>query len=207
MSDIQFPSKILENAVNEFSKLPGIGKKTALRLVLNILKQEKESAYQFADAITTLADEIKYCKSCYNISDSDICSICSNPRRDHSVVCVVENVRDVMAIENTHQYQGIYHVLGGLISPMDGTGPDDLTIIPLEDKLKSEKVREIIFALSTTMEGDTTNFFLYRKFQQYPVKFSTIARGVAIGDELEYADEVTLGRSLVDRQPFEKEAL
>ena len=207
MSDIQFPSKILENAVNEFSKLPGIGKKTALRLVLNILKQEKESAYQFADAITTLADEIKYCKSCYNISDSDICSICSNPRRDHSVVCVVENVRDVMAIENTHQYQGIYHVLGGLISPMDGTGPDDLTITPLEDKLKSEEVKEIIFALSTTMEGDTTNFFLYRKFQQYPVKFSTIARGVAIGDELEYADEVTLGRSLVDRQPFEKEAL
>lgn len=192
MSDIQFPSKILENAVNEFSKLPGIGRKTALRLVLHILKQEKESAYQFADAITTLADEIKYCKSCYNISDSDICSICSNPRRDHSVVCVVENVRDVMAIENTHQYQGIYHVLGGLISPMDGTGPDDLTITPLEEKLKSEEVKEIIFALSTTMEGDTTNFFLYRKFQQYPVKFSTIARGVAIGDELEYADEVTL---------------
>lgn len=207
MSDIQFPSKILENAVNEFSKLPGIGKKTALRLVLHILKQEKESAYQFADAITTLADEIKYCKSCYNISDSDICSICSNPRRDHSVVCVVENVRDVMAIENTHQYQGIYHVLGGLISPMDGTGPDDLTITPLEEKLKSEEVKEIIFALSTTMEGDTTNFFLYRKFQQYPVKFSTIARGVAIGDELEYADEVTLGRSLVDRQPFEKNTL
>lgn len=207
MSDIQFPSKILENAVNEFSKLPGIGRKTALRLVLHILKQEKESAYQFSDAITTLADEIKYCKSCYNISDSDICSICSNPRRDHSVVCVVENVRDVMAIENTHQYQGIYHVLGGLISPMDGTGPDDLTIAPLEEKLKSEEVKEIIFALSTTMEGDTTNFFLYRKFQQYPVKFSTIARGVAIGDELEYADEVTLGRSLVDRQPFEKNAL
>jgi recombination protein RecR len=207
MSDIQFPSKILENAVNEFSKLPGIGRKTALRLVLHILKQEKESAYQFADAITTLADEIKYCKSCYNISDSDICSICSNPRRDHSVVCVVENVRDVMAIENTHQYQGIYHVLGGLISPMDGTGPDDLSITPLEEKLKSEEVKEIIFALSTTMEGDTTNFFLYRKFQQYPVKFSTIARGVAIGDELEYADEVTLGRSLVDRQPFEKNAL
>jgi recombination protein RecR len=207
MSDIQFPSKILETAVNEFSRLPGIGRKTALRLVLHILKQEKESAYGFADAITTLADEIKYCKSCYNISDSDICAICSNPRRDHSVVCVVENVRDVMAIENTHQYQGIYHVLGGLISPMDGTGPDDLTIAPLEEKLKSKEVNEIIFALSTTMEGDTTNFFLYRKFQHYPVKFSTIARGVAIGDELEYADEVTLGRSLVDRQPFEKNAL
>ncbi len=207
MSDIQFPSKILETAVNEFSKLPGIGRKTALRLVLHILKQEKESAYGFADAITTLADEIKYCKSCYNISDSDICSICSNPRRDHSVVCVVENVRDVMAIENTHQYQGIYHVLGGLISPMDGTGPDDLTISPLEEKLKTQEVKEIIFALSTTMEGDTTNFFLYRKFQHYQVKFSTIARGVAIGDELEYADEVTLGRSLVDRQPFEKNTL
>ncbi|WP_291857961.1 recombination mediator RecR, partial [Marinilabilia sp.] len=173
MSDIQFPSKILETAVNEFSKLPGIGRKTALRLVLHILKQEKESAYGFADAITTLADEIKYCKSCYNISDSDICSICSNPRRDHSVVCVVENVRDVMAIENTHQYQGIYHVLGGLISPMDGTGPDDLTISPLEEKLKTQEVKEIIFALSTTMEGDTTNFFLYRKFQHYQVKFST----------------------------------
>jgi recombination protein RecR len=207
MSDIQFPSKILENAVNEFSKLPGIGKKTALRLVLHILKQEKESAYQFADAITTLADEIKYCKSCYNISDSDICSICSSPRRDHSLVCIVENVRDVMAIENTHQYQGIYHVLGGLISPMDGKGPDDLTIAPLEEKLKSGKVGEIIFALSTTMEGDTTNFYLYRKFQNFPVSFSTIARGVSIGDELEYADEVTLGRSMIDRQPFEKDTL
>ncbi len=207
MSETQFPSKILENAVNEFSKLPGIGKKTALRLVLHILKQEKESAYQFADAITTLADEIKYCKSCYNISDSEICSICSNPRRDHSVICMVENVRDVMAIENTHQYQGIYHVLGGLISPMDGTGPDDLTIAPLEEKLKSGEIEEIIFALSTTMEGDTTNFYLYRKFQTFPVKFSTIARGVSIGDELEYADEVTLGRSLVDRQPFEKDKL
>jgi recombination protein RecR len=207
MSDIQFPSKILENAVNEFSKLPGVGKKTALRLVLHLLKQEKESAYQFAEAITTLADEIKYCKSCYNISDSDICSICASPRREHSVVCIVENVRDVMAIENTHQYQGIYHVLGGLISPMDGTGPDDLTIAPLEEKLKKGEVEEIIFALSTTMEGDTTNFYLFRKFQNFPVKFSTIARGVSIGDELEYADEVTLGRSLVDRQPFEKDTL
>lgn len=207
MSDLQFPSKILENAVAEFSKLPGIGKKSALRLVLHILKQDKESAYRFADAITTLSDEIKYCKSCYNISDSDVCSICANPRRDHAVVCVVENIRDVMAIENTQQYQGIYHVLGGLISPMDGTGPDDLTITPLDEKLKNGEVQEIIFALSTTMEGDTTNFFLFRKFQNYPVKFTTIARGVAIGDELEYADEVTLGRSLVDRLPFEKNAL
>jgi recombination protein RecR len=204
MGYLQFPSKILENAVTEFSQLPGIGKKTALRLVLHILKQNRESAYQFADAIKTLSDEIKYCKSCYNISDSDICSICSNPRRDHSLVCVVENIRDVMAIENTHQYQGIYHVLSGLISPMDGTGPDDLTIAPLEEKLKKGEVQEIIFALSTTMEGDTTNFFLYRKFRNYPVRFTTIARGVSIGDELEYADEVTLGRSLVDRLPFEK---
>ncbi len=205
MSDLQFPSKILENAVNEFARLPGIGKKSALRLVLHLLKQEKESVYRFADALTTLVDEIKYCKSCYNISDSDLCSICADPRRDHETICVVENIRDVMAIENTHQYQGIYHVLGGLISPMDGTGPDDLTIEPLEEKLKEEKVNEIIFALSTTMEGDTTNFYLYRKFRSYPVKFTTIARGIAIGDELEYADEVTLGRSLMDRQPFDSE--
>ncbi|MFW6257774.1 MAG: recombination mediator RecR [Prolixibacteraceae bacterium] len=204
MSELQFPSKILENAVNEFAKLPGIGKKSALRLALHILKEEKESAYRFADAITTLSNEIKYCKSCYNISDSDVCSICANPRRDHAVVCVVENIRDVMAIENTQQYQGIYHVLGGLISPMDGTGPDDLTIAPLEEKLKKGEVQEIIFALSTTMEGDTTNFFLYRKFQSYPVKFTTIARGISVGDELEYADEVTLGRSLIDRLPFDK---
>lgn len=207
MSELQFPSKILENAVNEFSRLPGIGRKTALRLALHILKQDKESVDSFANAITTLREEIKYCKNCYNISDSDTCSICSNPRRDHSLVCLVENVRDVMAIENTHQYQGIYHVLGGLISPMDGTGPDDLTIAPLEEKLRKGEIKEIIFALSTTMEGDTTNFYLYRKFQSYPVKFTTIARGVAIGDELEYADEVTLGRSLIDRLPFDKNAL
>jgi recombination protein RecR len=206
MSDLQFPSKILENAVNEFSRLPGIGKKSALRLVLHLLKEDKESVYRFADALTTLVDEIKYCKSCYNISDSDLCSICADPRRDHGTICVVETIRDVMAIENTHQYQGIFHVLGGLISPMDGTGPDDLTIAPLEEKLKEGNVNEIIFALSTTMEGDTTNFYLYRKFRSYPVKFSTIARGVAIGDELEYADEATLGRSLVDRQPFETES-
>ena len=206
MSDLQFPSKILENAVNEFSRLPGIGKKSALRLVLHLLKEDKESVYRFADALTTLVDEIKYCKSCYNISDSDVCSICADPRRDHGTICVVETIRDVMAIENTHQYQGIFHVLGGLISPMDGTGPDDLTIAPLEEKLKEGNVNEIIFALSTTMEGDTTNFYLYRKFRSYPVKFSTIARGVAIGDELEYADEATLGRSLVDRQPFETES-
>ncbi|MBZ4676254.1 MAG: recombination protein RecR [Anaerophaga sp.] len=207
MSELQFPSKILENAVNEFSRLPGIGRKTALRLALHILKQDKESVDSFANAITTLREEIKYCKNCYNLSDSDTCSICSNPRRDHSLVCLVENVRDVMAIENTHQYQGIYHVLGGLISPMDGTGPDDLTIAPLEEKLRKGEIKEIIFALSTTMEGDTTNFYLYRKFQSYPVKFTTIARGVAIGDELEYADEVTLGRSLIDRLPFDKNAL
>ncbi len=204
MSHLQFPSKILENAVDEFSSLPGIGKKTALRLVLHLLRQEKETVYQFANAIKTLRDEIKYCQSCHSISDSNICSICANPRRDHSIICVVESIRDVMAVENTHQYQGIYHVLGGVISPMDGTGPDDLYIQPLEDKLKEGEVEEIIFALSTTMEGDTTNFYLYRKLSSFPVKFTTIARGIAIGDELEYADEVTLGRSLTDRLPFDQ---
>ncbi len=204
MSHLQFPSKILESAVAEFSSLPGIGKKTALRLVLHLLRQDKKEVHQFSDTIKRLRDEIKYCQSCHNISDTDTCSICANPRRNHAQICVVENIRDVMAVENTHQFQGIYHVLGGVISPMDGTGPDDLNIAPLEKKIKAGEVEEIIFALSTTMEGDTTNFYLYRKFSSYPVIFTTIARGVAIGDELEYADEVTLGRSLVDRQPFEK---
>ncbi len=204
MSYPQFPSKILENAVDEFSALPGIGKRTALRLVLHLLQQNKETVYQFANTIKTLRDEIKYCSSCHNISDSDICSICANPRRDHAIICVVESIRDVMAVENTHQYQGIYHVLGGVISPMDGTGPDDLFIQSLEEKLKAGEVEEIIFALSTTMEGDTTNFYLYRKFSSFPVKFTTIARGIAIGDELEYADEATLGRSLTDRLPFDE---
>jgi recombination protein RecR len=204
MDPLQFPSKLLENAVNELSRLPGIGKKTALRLALHLLRQEKETVMRLAQSIQLLREEIKYCRECYNISDTDLCSICASDKRDHRLVCVVESVRDVMAIENTHQFSGIYHVLGGVISPMDGIGPDDLTIAPLEEKVKEGRVDEVIFALSTTMEGDTTNFFLYRKLSKYPVRITTIARGISIGDELEYADEVTLGRSLVNRLPFDK---
>lgn len=200
----QFPSKLLENAVNELSRLPGIGKKTALRLALHILKQEKDSVLRFSETIKTLREEICYCKGCFNISDTDVCSICASEKRNHKLVCVVESIRDVMAIENTRQFFGVYHVLGGVISPMDGIGPDDLTIAHLEEKVKSGSVDEVIFALSTTMEGDTTNFFLYRKLSKYPVKITTIARGISIGDELEYADEVTLGRSLINRLPFDK---
>jgi recombination protein RecR len=200
----QFSSKLLENAVNELSRLPGIGKKSALRLALYLLKQEKESVVRFAETIKILRNEICYCKGCYNISDTDVCAICASEKRDHKLVCVVESIRDVMAIENTRQFFGVYHVLGGVISPMDGIGPDDLTIGPLEEKIREGKVDEVIFALSTTMEGDTTNFFLYRKLSKYDVKITTIARGISIGDELEYADEVTLGRSLVNRLPFDK---
>ena len=204
MDPLQFPSKLLENAVNELSRLPGIGKKTALRLALHLLRQEKETAVRLAQSIQLLREEIKYCRECFNISDTDLCSICASDKRDHRLVCVVESVKDVMAIENTHQFSGVYHVLGGVISPMDGIGPDDLTITPLEEKVKQGRVDEVIFALSTTMEGDTTNFFLYRKLSKYPVTITTIARGISIGDELEYADEVTLGRSLVNRLPFDK---
>jgi recombination protein RecR len=200
----QFSSKLLENAVNELSRLPGIGKKSALRLALYLLKQEKESVVRFAETIKILRDEICYCKGCFNISDTDVCAICASEKRDHKLVCVVESIRDVMAVENTRQFFGVYHVLGGVISPMDGIGPDDLTIGPLEEKIREGKVDEVIFALSTTMEGDTTNFFLYRKLSKYDVKITTIARGISIGDELEYADEVTLGRSLVNRLPFDK---
>ncbi|PZX20660.1 DNA replication and repair protein RecR [Breznakibacter xylanolyticus] len=202
MSSQTFPSKLLENAVNEFSRLPGIGKKTALRLVLYLLRQDKGVAVQFSDAIRQMREEIKYCKVCHNISDTDVCSICSTPSRDGRLVCVVESVKDVMAIENTQQYHGVYHVLGGVISPMDGIGPNDLSIGSLEARVKDGTVAEVIFALPTTMEGDTTNFYLYRKLEPYQVKITTIARGVAIGDELEYIDEVTLGRSLVNRQLF-----
>jgi recombination protein RecR len=204
MISTHYPSKLLESAVNEFSKLPGIGKKTALRLVLFLLKQDKEMVDNFSDTIRTMRSEIHYCSSCYNISDKETCDICANPSRDHSTICVVETIRDVMAIENTHQFGGIYHVLGGVISPMDGIGPDDLTIAPLEEKIKNGEVKELILALSTTMEGDTTNFYIYNKFQHYGVTITTIARGVSVGDELEYADEITLGRSLVNRLPFEK---
>ncbi len=204
MNASQFPSKLLENAVNELSRLPGIGKKTALRLALYILKQDKESVLRFSDTIKILREQIQYCSGCFNISDTDVCSICASEKRDHRLVCVVESIRDVMAIENTRQFFGVYHVLGGVISPMDGIGPDDLTIEPLVDKIQNGKVDEVIFALSTTMEGDTTNFYLYRKLSKYQVKITTIARGISIGDELEYADEVTLGRSLLNRLPFDK---
>ncbi len=203
MNQQLYSSKLLENVVNEFSKLPGIGKKTALRMALHLLKQDTDSVVQFGQAIIQLRSEIMYCKNCYNLSDSEICEICANQRRDHSTVCVVETIRDVMSIENTMQYQGIYHVLGGVISPMDGVGPSDLTIEKLVQKVVDKKVSEIILALSTTMEGDTTNFYIYRKLKDCPVTISTLARGVSIGDELEYTDQVTLGRSIVNRMPFE----
>ncbi|MBI5541289.1 MAG: recombination protein RecR [Bacteroidia bacterium] len=203
MNPSGYPSKLLEKAVNEFSKLPGIGQKTAFRLVMHLLKQGKLPVFEFATSLTTLADEIKYCKSCHNISDNDICEICSDGRRDNGLLCVVESVKDVMAIENTHQFKGVYHVLGGLISPMDGVGPSDLNISTLEEKAASGNFREIILALSTTMEGDTTNYYVYKKLSRFEVEITTIARGVAIGDELEYADEVTLGKSITNRVHFE----
>lgn len=199
-----FSSRLLENAVNEFAKLPGIGRKTALRLVLHLLRQESESVSNFSEAILHVRNDIRYCQSCNNISDNDVCEICADAKRDHSLICVVESIRDVMAIENTRQFNGIYHVLGGVISPMDGIGPDDLNIAPLEDKIKHQLADEIILALSTTMEGDTTNFYLYKRLSTYSVSITTIARGISVGDELEYADEVTLGRSLVNRVPFDK---
>jgi recombination protein RecR len=198
-----FSSKLLEDAVDEFAKLPGIGKKTAFRLVLHLLNQEKEEVRQFGETIIKLREEIRRCKSCNVISDNELCPICADPKRDSSLVCVVENSRDVIAIENTQQYSGIYHVLGGIISPMDGIGPSDLNVENLQNKIESNHVKEIILALSTTMEGDTTNFYLYKRFKEYPVKISTIARGVSIGDDLEFADELTLGRSILHRTLFE----
>ncbi|GAO28166.1 recombination mediator RecR [Geofilum rubicundum] len=204
MNTSQYPSVLLENAVNELARLPGIGRKTAMRLALFVLKEDKADVLRFADTIKILREEIQYCKSCFNISDAEVCDICASPKRDHSLVCVVESIRDVMAIENTQQFKGIYHVLGGVISPMEGIGPDDLTIQPLVERVKAGEIKEVVFALSATMEGDTTNFYIYRKISEDAVNVTTIARGVAIGDELEYADEVTLGRSLVNRLPFEK---
>lgn len=200
----QYPSILLENAVNEFAKLPGIGKKTALRLVLHLLRQDSVDVEKFISTIATLKQEIKYCSLCHNISDSEICSICSDTSRDSSLICVVENVKEVMAIENTMQFKGLYHVLGGIISPIDGIGPSDLEIDSLTERVKTGNIKEIILALSTTMEGDATNFYIYRKIQPYDVKISIIARGVSIGDEIEYADEVTLGRSIINRTPFDE---
>jgi len=200
---MDFSSKLLEQAVDEMSQLPGIGKRTALRLVLHMLKQPESQTKQLADALTKLRTEIKLCKNCYNISDTDLCAICANPSRNSEIVCVVEDIRDVMAIENTDQYRGHYHVLGGKISPMDGIGPSQLSIKPLIEKVQAGKVEEIIFALSSTLEGDTTNFYIYRQLEGTSIKTSTIARGISVGDELEYADEVTLGRSITNRVPFE----
>jgi recombination protein RecR len=202
MSYSEFPSKLLENAVNEFSSLPGIGRKTALRLVMFLLKRDSEEVRKFGESIIKLHADIYYCKVCHNISDSEICNICNDKNRDRSLICVIENIQDVMAIENTRQYKGMYHVLGGIISPVDGIGPADLKIDSLEEKVKKGDIKEIIFALSTTMEGDTTNYYLYKRLHKYNIELTILARGVAIGDELEYTDEITLGRSIMNRTPF-----
>lgn len=194
-----FPSKLLEDAVGAFQLLPGIGRKTATRLVLHLLKQDQEEVKRFTDSISRARNEIRYCRRCHNISDADLCPICANPRRDATTLCVVENIQDVLAIENTQQYLGLYHVLGGIISPMDGVGPSDITIDSLVERVATGEVKEVIFALSPTMEGDTTNFFIQRKLAPYKVRTTVIARGIAVGDELEYADEVTLGRAIANR--------
>jgi recombination protein RecR len=199
----QYPSRLLERAVQEFSKLPGIGRKTALRLVLHLLRQDTDDVMQFTDAVSQMKQEVKFCRVCHNISDQDICPICSDPRRDSSTICVVENIQDVMAVENTQQFSGLYHVLGGLISPMDGIGPSDLEIDSLVARVAESDIKEVILALSPTMEGDTTNFYIFRKLAAYDVKISIIARGIAVGNELEYTDEVTLGRSILNRTPFD----
>lgn len=199
---MNIPSKLIEDAVEQMGSLPGIGKKTALRLVLNLLQREPHEVEVFAEAFTSMRSNILFCKSCHNVSDREVCDICENPKRSHTLVCVVEDIRDVMAIENTQQFAGIYHVLGGIISPMDGIGPQDLTIDSLVEKAAKGQVSEVLLALSATMEGDTTNFYIYKKLKDYPVAVTTIARGISIGDELEYADEVTLGRSIINRTPY-----
>jgi recombination protein RecR len=201
--NIHYPSKTLEEAVAAFSSLPGVGQKSALRLVLHLMKQDRTFIEHFGSTVSRLASDIRYCRICMNICDAEICPVCADTRRDPSVICVVESIKDVMVIENTQQYRGVYHVLGGIISPMDGLGPADLHIAELEARLQQGNIREVILALSATMEGDTTNFYLYRKLQAYQPVFSTLARGVSIGDELEYTDEITLGRSIVNRIPFE----
>lgn len=198
----KYPSALLENAVNEFAKLPGIGRKTALRLILYLLRQDDSMVENFSQSLVKLKHEVKYCKVCHNISDGEICPLCSNKSRDSSTICVVENIKEVMAIENTMQYKGLFHVLGGIISPIDGIGPTDLEIDSLVNRVAEGKIREVILALSTTMEGDTTNFYIYKKLTSYNVKVTMIARGISIGDEIEYADEVTLGRSILNRTPF-----
>ena len=201
---MDFSSKLLENAVNEVARLPGIGKRTALRLVLHLLKQPIDNTNYLTESLKVLRTEVKTCEKCHNISDTILCEICNNPKRDASVVCVVEDIRDVMAIENTSQFRGLYHVLGGKISPIEGIGPQNLEIESLIEKVKNNEIKELIFALSSTMEGDTTNFYIFKQIEKFGVATSTIARGISVGDELEYADEVTLGRSIVNRIPFEQ---
>lgn len=199
----EFASSLLENAVSEFAKLPGIGRKTALRLVLYLLRQNESASLSFGEAIIKLRKEIRYCEQCHNISESAVCPICSNPSRDTSIICVVENVKDVMSIENTHQHRGLYHVLGGLISPMDGIGPQDIEIESLVERVRSGAVKEVILALSATMEGDTTNFYIFRKLASFPeVKITMLARGMSVGNDIEYTDELTLGRSILNRTLF-----
>jgi recombination protein RecR len=202
MSFTEFPSKLLENAVNEFASLPGIGRKTAFRLVMNLLRRDSEEIRHFGESIIKLHEEIHYCSVCNNISDTEICSICSDGKREKTVICVVENIQDVMAIENTRQFKGLYHVLGGIISPIDGIGPSDLKIDSLEEKVKTGGINEIILALSTTMEGDTTNYYLFKRLSKYNISITTLARGVAVGDELEYTDEITLGRAINNRNLY-----
>lgn len=203
MAITEYSSRLLENAVNEFASLPGIGRKSALRLVMYLLRREDAEVERFGESIIKLKKEVHYCSVCNNISDTEICEICSDKSRDNSMVCVVENIRDVIAIENTGQFRGLYHVLGGIISPMDGVGPADLKISNLESKVSEGGINEIILALSTTMEGDTTNFYLFRRLMPYNIRITTLSRGVAIGDELEYTDEITLGRSIINRTPFD----
>lgn len=200
---MNYSSKLLEKAVDEVSQLPGIGKRTALRLVLHLLNRPKSQTLQLAETLSTLVEDINFCKNCHNISDLEICEICANPKRNEEIVCVVEDIRDVMAIENTAQFQGHYHVLGGKISPMEGIGPHNLHIDSLVKKVKEGTIKELIFALSSTIEGDTTNFYIFKQLEGVEVITTTIARGISVGDELEYADEVTLGRSILNRIPFE----
>ena len=204
MAFTEFPSRLLENAVNEFASLPGIGRKTAFRLVMNLLRRTDNDVRKFGESIIRLRSEVLYCRVCHNISDTEICQICSDERRDKSTICVVENIQDVMAIENTRQYHGLYHVLGGIISPIDGIGPADLRIESLEEKVVAGSVREVILALSTTMEGDTTNYYLFRRLGRYNISVTTLARGLAVGDELEYTDEITLGRAINNRNPYQQ---
>lgn len=203
MNPFEYPSQLLEDTINEFSSLPGIGRKTAFRLVMSLLRRKPDEMIHFGESIIRLRNEICYCKICHNISDTEICSICSDERRDKSIICVVENIQDVMAIENTQQYKGTYHVLGGIISPIDGIKPSDLKINSLEEKVSSGNIKEIILALSTTMEGDTTNYYLFKKLSKYNILITTLARGVAVGDELEYTDEITLGKALNNRNPYQ----